>query len=249
MKLINQILFFIAASITYARVDILKANKCEITLNEHYKKCFDYEGITMDNLESYCNFYHSSNCQKLYNEGNTILNDCKVLDLESRSSVEKKYVDYFINFEVICSKNEFNQSCPMAYYHIFRNSNQSEARKAFNQYINDTCKSKRCTEIAIDATKKDIQLFKGSDYETKSPVDSSSLNKPYDGSIVNSEYEIDYTLAFLKSNYCSSHNQNSPYTNTYQPQTTNSYNTSNASSKKIINISFFIILILLSILI
>jgi len=203
MKIINQLLFLFLASSAYAIVDYVNAAACEDDLENFYGDCFIYDKITKENQSLICRTYQSDKCQKLYKEGCTIVRDCKNLNLETRVYVENKYSESVLQLDLICSTDENNKPCPIADSFITDVQNN---RITNNTYINDTCKSNKCTEIAVNSFKKVINLMKGTSLEPKTKFDSEKINKEYDGSNVNSKDEIAYKLAFLKSPFCSSQN-------------------------------------------
>jgi len=242
MKQITCLLALLASFYSvYARVDLVKANACEIKLDKEYKECFDYEHVTKENFESTCKAYQSDRCQKLYNEGVVVLQDCKILDLETRTYLNDKYGSKYVHLDFICSRDENNQSCPITKYYTEIEEDRS-AREAFNQYINETCKSKRCTDAMITATNKEIEIRKGTSFESKTKFDSSKIDKPFDGASVADEDEVTYMVAFLKSSYCSSQHINSGTGSSYQ--TTGNANTNDATIIKFNSMLLFMFVIL-----
>jgi len=205
MIIINQLLFFLLlTSSAYAIIDYLNAAACEDDLENIYSDCFIYDKITKDNQSLICRTYESDKCQKLYKEGCSIVRYCKDLDLETRVYVENKYSESVLQLDLICSTDEKNQPCPIANSYIIENVHNDKITN--NTYINDTCKSNKCTKIAINTFKKGIDLVKGTLLEPKTTFDSKKINEEYDASTVSSRDVIAYKLAFLNSPFCSSQN-------------------------------------------
>jgi len=149
MIIINQLLFFLLlTSSAYAIIDYLNAAACEDDLENIYSDCFIYDKITKDNQSLICRTYESDKCQKLYKEGCSIVRYCKDLDLETRVYVENKYSESVLQLDLICSTDEKNQPCPIANSYIIENVHNDKITN--NTYINDTCKSNKCTKIAIN---------------------------------------------------------------------------------------------------
>lgn len=243
MKLTTYLLALFTASSVYASVDYVKANSCEISLGRDYKECFEYENITKDKLESTCKAYQSDKCQKLYNEGVTILQDCKELDLETRTYVNTKYEVMYVHLDFfICSKDEDYKSCPITKYYVVEEGDDMDARTAFNQFINETCKSKKCTDAAIAATKKEIELRKGTDFEPKTKFDRSKIDKAFDGATVADEDEVAYMVAFLESSFCSSQYKGTD--SSQSNSTTDNVSTSEATTQKFNSILLFTFVLL-----
>ncbi|OUM70108.1 hypothetical protein PIROE2DRAFT_1787 [Piromyces sp. E2] len=258
MKFNSQLLLILTATTAYAYIDPLKEKQCDNDLDELYSNCFNYEDLTKESLQTVCQAYHSEKCQKLYKEGVAIAGDCKLLDLGELKEMNSLYASKFGHIELICSTDENNQPCPLAYYDIVDENDDMSAREAYDKYVNESCKSKKCTDVAIDVIKREIEIRKGSDFAPKKTFDSSSINKPYDGTSVDDEDEITYNLAFWESEYCSSQHQTTASGNTQtgnatagnaqagNTQQTNDNKTSGAPTIESYNIAFMFILLLLS---
>jgi len=224
MKFSTKLLSLLAISTTYAHIDLIKVEQCIHDLDETYNDCYTFEDLSKESLQTVCKAFNSDRCQKLYNEGVAIAGDCKLLDLEAVTEVNVDYGMKFVQMEMICSTDENNQPCPLINYYIVDENDTLDAREAYNKYINESCKSKKCVDAYIASIKKEIELRKSTDFSPKTTFDSSKIDKPYDGATVDDEDEIAYNLAFFESQYCSSQQQTSA------SDTTGTTSTSNASA-------------------
>ncbi|OUM61911.1 hypothetical protein PIROE2DRAFT_11981 [Piromyces sp. E2] len=136
----------------------------------------------LDSPETLCSIYRKEECQLFYKNFRSDVIKCDLAD-----EVEMKTFNTFMKMmEYYCVVDENNKPCPFS---------RDEFKENENKAINESCKSKICTDAFVNV----LGLMKGtiglSEYEGK------VINKDYDKADDNSAY---YAMAFLKSDYCTS---------------------------------------------
>jgi len=144
-----------AFAFPYERRDVLSlTGDCGKVLKEQFSNCLISEKITLDNLENVCSTYKSEKCQNLIKSGigkidacssqiNTVIETFdKVISGKIASAIELK-----------CAKDENGNVCPISNY-VIQNGDipQDPNDDKWKQAVEETCKSKACSEAFINYT-------------------------------------------------------------------------------------------------
>lgn len=166
-------------------------NTCATELFEQNKECI-LELNSISNLEQKCAAYKTDKCKNFYTDVISNLTNCGAIDEGHVTSVNmamdstKKYLD------VLCANDENNTLCPIS----AALAGDIDGAK-YNQAINDSCKSKSCTDAGVTF----LELNLGTSGQTK--YNETKFDKPFDFKEATEKGDTDYyALAYLKSDYC-----------------------------------------------
>jgi len=213
-------------------------NSCNSELIEQNKECVAALE-TLSDLEQNCASYKSEKCQKFFTELVPTVSSCGIANGQLTVENVKKMLDS------ICATDENNKLCPVIASindsNSGKNVNEEEDyHKTYSKNINDTCKSKVCT----DSTYTFLEFTLGT--EGLADYQNTVFNKTFDIYEANPHGDSDYyAMAFLKSDYCAQQHLKTENTaSTSQPQNAQPQNaqSSNAST---INYSIMLTLVAL----
>jgi len=123
---------------------------CQETIKE-YSECTTYkEKITKNNIENYCKAFTSEKCQKLYSGGLKSIPSCANLSKETIDATQIKFDTVNYTFKLLCAKDESGKFCPFSEIYITK-GNQGFDKDGFDNSLNETCKSKKCIDSALEA--------------------------------------------------------------------------------------------------
>ncbi|ORX75388.1 hypothetical protein BCR32DRAFT_329835 [Anaeromyces robustus] len=132
-------------------VDQNAVNNCKTGIKE-YTECITVkEKISKSNIDKYCETFNSEKCKKLFRQG--ILNvvpSCSSIPKGYQKQIKKKYDTLNYTFKLLCATDETKQYCPLSNSYI-TNGNAAFNNEGFNKAVQETCKSKACTDAAIEA--------------------------------------------------------------------------------------------------
>jgi FKBP-type peptidyl-prolyl cis-trans isomerase len=153
----------------------------------------------MKDYDEICKTYNSDKCQKLYKEGVAGFPACKelgeVLSFQNQVIIDK--ADYL--FQRYCSKDENDKYCPLSEYDF----EEKESKEEFDNAINQTCKSRKCIDTAIEYFNKEINL-ENKVNEFQSKIKNSNMKRQFNSNDLKSEEKKEAIINFLESDYCSS---------------------------------------------
>ncbi|KAG4088325.1 hypothetical protein H8356DRAFT_1725237 [Neocallimastix lanati (nom. inval.)] len=180
---------------------------CKTSIVE-YKECFadNKSKVNLEIIDEVCDKFLTEKCKKFYEEGISKLKGCEKISEEMLNQYTLKYDIKGIVLSELCSRDENGQYCPISKFLQSGSTN----RRELDECINNTCKSKKCVDDAIDYTTREMDFDKRLndflDKTTSSNITSSSnIKRQYDGSKISEEEENQAILEFLKSDYCSAH--------------------------------------------
>jgi len=185
---------------------IATSDECK-KATEDYKECFiGTDLIKNDTLDKVCETYSSQKCQDFYKNGLNSIDACKKDNaiLLQMSTVMTETIQS--NIGVFCIKDEANQYCPYGQFILDLASKSDsitneEVEKNYNLAVNNSCKSKKCTDAFIEYTDKKNKLL--SDVEGL----NKTLSKRGEFSTalsVGAEKALEETIKYLKSDECTS---------------------------------------------
>ncbi|OUM62501.1 hypothetical protein PIROE2DRAFT_61856 [Piromyces sp. E2] len=190
-----------------------QVKQCQIGIEE-YKECVSYkEKISKDNIENYCKVYNSEKCQKIFKDGIKSIKACEMFSQQSLKKTQTKFDTVNYTFKLLCAKDESNKFCPLSEVYI-TSGNSGFEKNGFDNYINETCKSKKCTDSAIEAfTILQNCDIGGGAQNTNNNGSEDSKTAPTANSNVKREVmegtdAIDAIIKKLKAETCSSNNKN-----------------------------------------
>jgi len=250
MKFTSKILTFLAFSTAYSLTipnnNIYKRADFDISTLTIFKECdaaIEKEcslsnEINKENIESTCATYNSDKCKKLMADGVSSIPACSSLGKELSGLKDELIKLQKTTFGILCTKDEKGNLCPFAEYELnnpnFINFNiketddtktKTEEEKAKEEEatvsaINETCKSKICTDTLVEGystlTKYEKELESKLNIKMKREF---KLDKS-----LNDEQNLQKLFEYLKSEECTAQATESNQTESNQ--------TSNASTMK-----------------
>jgi len=120
------------------------SKECDEELeNTEYSECMTK--VTLNNYKQFCPAIKTEKCQKFYENPMNYLPACK-----NEPKIEELFQSTFmemskISYELECALDENGDLCPIAMAMILKDSG--------NEILEDTCKSKACTDTAIKVYK------------------------------------------------------------------------------------------------
>ncbi|ORX46846.1 hypothetical protein BCR36DRAFT_356214 [Piromyces finnis] len=170
------------------------SNECQNVINE-YRSCFQSlrkDNYDKDNIEEYCKNFNTEKCQSLYNQGLNAVPECSNISNEFKDQIKLKFDVINYTFKLLCAKDENGNFCPISKNYI-ENGNTGFENSGFDKYLNETCKSKKCINSAIDA----FTLLENSNLADRMP------NKNNKREMVEGVDAISSIVKTLKSEGCS----------------------------------------------
>jgi len=206
------------ANVDLANLDLTKIleGATGLTTSEACKKASDEfqeciigtDQIKKDTLDKICETYNSQKCQDFYKNGLSGVEACKddeaFLIQMSNVMIESNQS----NIGLFCIKDEANQYCPYGQFIIDIASKSetitdAEVETSYNLAVNNSCKSKKCTDAFLEYTDKKDKLT----------ADIEDLNKKLEGKAKRAEFKttlgeankaLEETINYLKSTDCTS---------------------------------------------
>ncbi|OUM69799.1 hypothetical protein PIROE2DRAFT_2223 [Piromyces sp. E2] len=163
----------------------------------------------LESPEEYCSLYQTEKCKNFYNNLMSKASKCGMLEERNTENFEKGLK----MLEIVCTTDDNNKICPFF---------TKDAKKNKTETINNTCKSKSCTESFL----KLYELVYGYDNERLSASKGQVFNEDY--VYDESDENGDRALAFLQSDYCAA--KHAGATNTNNANTGNTGNTGNVAN-------------------
>ncbi|ORX63472.1 hypothetical protein BCR32DRAFT_251565 [Anaeromyces robustus] len=112
--------------------------------NSEYNECM--EEITGENYKQVCSTFNSEKCQKFFNNPLDYFPICKD-DPKIKEYYQPSIMNYFtIHYGLICLTDENDNLCPFGLAVI--------TKSGANEFVEDTCKSEKCTHSTIELCKK-----------------------------------------------------------------------------------------------
>lgn len=215
MKLLSKILVLFTSSFALSST-IQENTKQSISINYdenadciqtllNYEEClfkkYNNDTLKKENYDDICEIYNSDKCQKFYKEGVVSIPECKELGevLTFQNQILYDKADY--TYQRICSKDENGKYCPLSGYDI--SENKDSDREAHDEAVNETCKSRKCIDSAIESINKEINLNNGIN-EFQSKIKNNINKRQYDSSNIKDEDEKELLINFFESDFCSS---------------------------------------------
>jgi hypothetical protein len=191
MKFLNSFLSLLLVSTVALAVSLnhvqardedlyLYTKECKAKL-EKYEKCYSYD-IRGDSNSIDCEISNSEICQEFYSSKISGIPECQKDD-----KILLEYIDYILELYIAsvqleCSKNEFNEYCPLAQLERNDTISNKDYVKEYDQAVTETCKSRMCIDSFMDsylrlkeAYEKSENFF--SDLETMSPALMLNIDK------------------------------------------------------------------------
>jgi len=167
----------------------------------------------LESPEEYCSLYKIEKCHNFYNNLMSNATKCRILD-EGKTEEFEKGLKFL---EIICVTDENNKTCPLL---------TEAGQKNKTEAVNNTCKSKICTETFL----KFAEIVYGA--ENISSIKGQVFDKDY--VYDESDREGSIALAFLQSDYCAAQQVGATNTNTANTaNTTNVTNNGNANNSTV----------------
>ncbi|ORY26643.1 hypothetical protein LY90DRAFT_674523 [Neocallimastix californiae] len=115
-----------------------------------YSECSIPINFEPNEIKSICDRYDSDKCKKRIADGISILPDCMDKEESYLTYLYQDFKQRYTHMELICAKDVEGKFCPYTDYYI-ENGNNNENKKMnetkFWNYINESCKSKTCTDV------------------------------------------------------------------------------------------------------
>jgi len=134
------------------------SSDCASAIKSQIGDCITSEKITLSNLDSICSAYKSDKCQNFFNSSINSIEGCS-----SEASIIVTAVEKYIKLKVAsvlnlkCAKDENGNVCPISNYVIQNGDVPSDSTDPnWQQAVQDTCKSKTCSDAFIDYTNNTI---------------------------------------------------------------------------------------------
>ncbi|OUM61912.1 hypothetical protein PIROE2DRAFT_11982 [Piromyces sp. E2] len=177
-------------------------SRCDLNFFTENQEC--YSEYIFEKLGQVCATFTTPKCQNFYNNIVSAALNCGYSEKNRLNTIEmnKKVLEY------ICVNDENNQPCPLIKV-------VDKTKENANRVINDTCKSKICT----DAFNKAFE----------SAIGKNELWE-YQGQVFTKDFNIDerthefYAYSFLKSDYCISKHVNNAANNANAANAANAIN-------------------------
>lgn len=216
MKFITKLIPLLSASSTVLSytVPLNKRQNAELYINEKcnvgiekYKECVVEDYIVYNELDNICKTYQTEKCQKFFNDGIKVLEECNEFSEINLNYRQGRFDAVKIHLDAACAKDENNQYCSLNLFDFSKRF--PEERDEFHNAVNNTCKSKKCTEIAIDYATKEQELK-----EKLDEIYNQLAEEEKEFRIINSKREFNSTniedriilihmIEYLKSSECS----------------------------------------------
>jgi len=120
------------------------SDECKIQF-QPYLECF--EDANSVNIERYCSTYSSEKCEKVYNDPEGVLTECK--DSPYIMELVAEYIDKNLQaYKFACTKDESGNSCPFSKLALSIITTMTQ--KEYQDMKLDTCSSKICKEATYD---------------------------------------------------------------------------------------------------
>lgn len=149
--------------------------KCYKAFKLIEKDCIPIEkdSYSKSKLDTTCDNFNTEKCQKLMNEPLSVLPDCSELNDDGFNDFGKFINQTMTSTKLYCTKNENNEYCPITDISIYQSisfeeylskvsmtvsdlSNDDEFKKT----IDETCKSKKCRDAALEAfNQEDVDSY------------------------------------------------------------------------------------------
>ncbi|OUM62004.1 hypothetical protein PIROE2DRAFT_11823 [Piromyces sp. E2] len=213
----------------YEEVCIIARDKCYSVIEE----CLYYEKIK-ESKEQLCPTFKSDKCQKKIEDCISDITKCVGEGISQVISIVANCKD---NLSYICTTDENNQYCP--FYEIedtdfernkyINNVSQIKEKKyeVFDKTVNESCKSKICSESIYQMLEKSIRYKRYDDIVTFNK-DFKSTEVPFYNE--DETRLIFYSMQFVKSDYCTAKQGKTEATNT-----TNTANNNNTNINSVNN--------------
>ena len=144
-----------ALAFPFKKKDIPGVNvECVTAIKAQISDCITSEQITFSNLESICSAYKSEKCQTFFNSSISSIPACSGEVKDVVNSVEKSIKLHVASvIDLKCAKDENGNICPISNYVIQNGDIPSDPSDPnWQQAVQDTCKSKACSEAFINYT-------------------------------------------------------------------------------------------------
>jgi len=194
--------------------------ECNDIFEKYEKECTIDLGASDVNYEEICQVYNTKACQELYNINIYEIPECKSSEESVLTLLDSMLRITAVSLKTLCTKDENNKICPLhnfeAQIPADEDISDKEGIELINKALNDTCKSKVCTNAFIEYEKemRDIQ----SDYinaikkfDANGEIEDmiKNLGKvKRQFSVADNDLGMDETLSktieFLKSDKCTS---------------------------------------------
>jgi len=216
---------------------IATSDECKKATAE-FKECFiGTDLIKNDTLDKVCETYSSQKCQDFYKNGLNNIDACKNDNalLLQMSTVMTETIQS--NIGVFCIKDEANQYCPYGQFILdlaskSENITNEEVEKNYNFAVNNSCKSKKCTDAFIEYTDKKNKLLSDVEGLNKTLTKRGEFNTVLNAG---ADKTLEETIKYLKSDECTSQQTKTNAGNTAATanNTNNDDNSSGAISNKV----------------
>ncbi|ORX78347.1 hypothetical protein BCR32DRAFT_328575 [Anaeromyces robustus] len=224
MKFFKPILSLFTASLVYSATtnkDQL-IQKCKTELKEYSSCIFDYKKIASSELDSYCNIFKSSKCQKFISSPKSYTPSCFSLsdDVRVEDIILLSYKKDLMN--MICQKDEKGNKCP--YSDIFFNESKVSNVSYVKDIVTKNCNSYACTNAYINLLKTQISTGK------------DGLDVKYGLSKID-VYSLQEMLKYISSSKCLGKAQKSTSTTKKSTTTTTTTNATTTQKKSTSTVS------------
>jgi len=117
--------------------------QCQKNIIEVFEPCTS-KNITKETIDDICSTFKSEKCQKLFNSNITSIEGCEHITEDITPSINNLINIYTSQLELLCEKDENGKLCPLGESFI----NESNKKPNMTE-IDETCKSKKCTDLSI----------------------------------------------------------------------------------------------------
>jgi len=218
MKFTTSFLTVLAATSTLAAPT---TKSCNQILNKKYSTCssvFSGSGFN----ENYCIEYETELCQKYFNsslkEIYAEIPECKDIlnDIEEEETILYDSMRYAI--KIACTKDEQGNFCPYSPANTktaidLKGMRRKERNVAYNEYVKESCKSKKCVDEYLKYIEAGIQMYSSTNKMTQSQIEEKK--------------EMQELATYLKSETCTAHNVKTNINGNDNGNTSNNGNTTN----------------------
>ncbi|KAG4087614.1 hypothetical protein H8356DRAFT_1728794 [Neocallimastix lanati (nom. inval.)] len=129
--------------------DLGEAAKCLTSLSNFQECKIDTTNLKNDK-ESVCNSFNSEKCQKVLKDGIKAIPECKDLPTEVLAASPLLFEILSSGIGLACSKDENGNYCPLSDIIITNDGKLNKEDQSVQMAVIETCKSKQCTDAAID---------------------------------------------------------------------------------------------------